>query len=762
MPVPTQPVTINLADFGGTAAADVTVTARLSQVDYTADGTFVSTEPVTGVTDVNGQVVLELFPNALSPDGLGTIGSVVRVTARIPYSLPLDVLAMVPDHPCNLVNIVVVEEPTGLSQIQIAVRAAIDSRLYPNTYAVAPLTRPDGTARQPGDRYLDTDFLEWRWSGAAWINLEASARASATAALVSAGVATAKALEAANYAAAAATGAVFKDTIALGLVAVADGQNFGVKAGGADGLLRPTVFRRDTAATYTLLYAVVPGSEYDSEHRDMLDARFSYGDSDGNLVIRVGSASTLDVMAPLTVDATGGMKTSSVSLLPSTTMKYSYALGDADGNLRQAVDLSGKIVGDVSRTTGMTALRTGGTYDYDINFFPIYGQSLSVGQARPAVSRTQKHDNLMFVDGMRPQYDHVADSDAVRYGSFVPAIEENSAADATLGETSCTASGEMVKQLIQAEDGLVYTAQGYQLLHSAPGFGATTIAQLSKGTAHYTRLMTQVAYGLANASALNKSFAVQAVGWMQGESDAATTQAAYYAALNTLIADINTDAKAITGQTKNIYLISYQLATEATPKIGLAQLQACNANPLIRIATPMYIFDYQAAGNVHLMTESQRLFGAYEGLAYKRIVIDGVDWKPLQPVSSTRSGNCAYVKFNVPVGKLVLDTSYVTQNTNYGFELFQADGVTPIAITGVSLRGSDTVKITAGAAIPAGAKLHYAWSGTATNYGRKKGPRGNLRDQQGESFTGHQAVIFDPAGMNQPMHNWCVIFDWSL
>lgn len=74
----------------------------------------------------------------------------------------------------------------------------------------------------------------------------------------------AAALEAENYAAAAATGAKFYDTIALGLAGTADTLTFGVKAGGTDGLTRPTVYR-DNAGVATLLYAVVPGTEFDSE-----------------------------------------------------------------------------------------------------------------------------------------------------------------------------------------------------------------------------------------------------------------------------------------------------------------------------------------------------------------------------------------------------------------------------------------------------------------------------------------------------------------
>lgn len=123
MTVPTQPVTINLADFGGDAVDGVVVTARLSGVDYTADGIFVNTVPVTGTT-VAGVVVLELFPNAVAPDGLGTLGTTVRVTARMSGSKRLDVEAMIPNRPCNLAQELVPSGAVPLTEAQLALLAA--------------------------------------------------------------------------------------------------------------------------------------------------------------------------------------------------------------------------------------------------------------------------------------------------------------------------------------------------------------------------------------------------------------------------------------------------------------------------------------------------------------------------------------------------------------------------------------------------------------------------------------------------------------
>ena len=110
MTVPTKPVTINLADFGGSAVDNVLVTATMSGVDMTEDGVVVSTKTVSGRTS-GGLVVLNCFPNALAPTGLGTKGTKTTFSANIPGSKPLRVVAVVPNRACNLVEIQVDADP---------------------------------------------------------------------------------------------------------------------------------------------------------------------------------------------------------------------------------------------------------------------------------------------------------------------------------------------------------------------------------------------------------------------------------------------------------------------------------------------------------------------------------------------------------------------------------------------------------------------------------------------------------------------------
>ncbi|HEY1035536.1 MAG TPA: sialate O-acetylesterase [Pseudoxanthomonas sp.] len=476
---------------------------------------------------------------------------------------------------------------------------------------------------------------------------------------------------------------------------------------------------------------------------------FQYADPDGNALV--------DIEGPFAVGADGEVETSAIAT-HARDMNSDFAVADADGNIGLRV-VGGKLDADFSLIP--KDYDTSGTYDYEVNHLFVYGQSLSVGQATPAISTTQRYDNLMFTRGMRPQYDYPLETAAQWYAGLVPAVEAASTQNVLLAETPCMGAGDAVKELILAEAGLAHTDLSYQMLLSAPGYGARTIAQLSKGSAHFSRMVEQSTYGLSLSNAAGKSYAVQAVAWIQGESDylSATTQAAYEGSLGTLVSDINADLKAATGQTKSIPVIGYQVASHkvngvATPNIALAQLSVEASDPLFYIACPMYQFEYQDSSNNHLTPLSSRLLGAYIGLAYKRIVIDGIAWRPLRPLSAARLGSAATVEFHVPHGRLVFDTDAVDANTNYGFELVDSGG-TPLTISSVAIISPTKVKITAASTIPAGAKVRYAWSGSG-NVGKHVGPRGNLRDTQGDR------IRFDRNGINTPMHNWAVIFEMGV
>lgn len=486
---------------------------------------------------------------------------------------------------------------------------------------------------------------------------------------------------------------------------------------------------------------------------------FCVSDDDGNIGFEVKkdgaiTTSRVNLSGNIELNENGDIETDTFYIKEIPNLKFSIA--DEAGNVILGIDRAGRLVANFdlvpSTTDPEQQIQTESNYDHDVNQVFIYGQSLSVGQATPVISTTQNYDNLMFVGGMRPQYDYPENTSGANYGSFVPAVEAQSPTQPLLAETPSMGMGDMIKERMSAAD----VTANYQILMSSPGYGSTTIAQLSKGTVHYGRLIEQAEYGRTGANSGGKTHCVRAVTWAQGESDylAGTTRENYLSRLNQLVTDLNADVQLAIGQSESIPLISYQLATHktggsTTPTIALAILDGAENNSLIHIATPMYHFTYK--DGFHLTNISSRWLGAYYGLAYKRIVIEGTDWTPLTPIAITVQSNIMVIKFNVPSGELFFDTTIVALNTHYGFELVDGSGV-PIDISSVVINSPTTVKIVASTVIPSGAKVRYAWSGSG-NYGPVNGPRGNLRDTQGDQ------IVFDPMGINKPMHNWCVIFE---
>jgi hypothetical protein len=284
------------------------------------------------------------------------------------------------------------------------------------------------------------------------------------------------------------------------------------------------------------------------------------------------------------------------------------------------------------------------------------------------------------------------------------------------------------------------------MLGSAPGEGAQTIAALSKPGTYYSRFMSDVTYGYARAQDAGRTYKVPAFFWTQGESDGGNT--GYAAALSTLQGDINTDVKAITGQSEDVWCICYQIARA---QIGLEFVEAMGLNSKIRIAAPTY--QLPSSDTVHLTAQSSKILGAYYGLAYKRLVIDGEDWKPMMPVSSLRQGNLLDVRFNHHGTAMAFDTTTVALQSNYGFRLYDAAN-NPITISSVTITRTDTIRIVAASTIPSGAKLRYGFTDPTSN--AVGSGRGNLRDNAGDT------IVFDGAGINHPMHNWCVLFELTL
>lgn len=364
----------------------------------------------------------------------------------------------------------------------------------------------------------------------------------------------------------------------------------------------------------------------------------------------------------------------------------------------------------------------------------ITGQSLAQGGANPALTTTPPYPENAFKFTNGP----VGNGAEVIVPTIAPLAE-------AVNETIST--GFAKKLLSYALDRTMLVcgqAQGGQRYSAIKKGGTTNI---------FSDCIKQVGFG----NDLLGGSAVRAVFLIHGEADGNAGNTDYANNLVELLNDYTADVKAENGQHEPPVMLLCQTSSAsgyrdlaerdvfATPFL---QLQAASTHPRIFMVGPKYHLTYK--DYAHIDAESTRLWGEYYAKVYRRVVIEGEDWKPVSPSEVNVSGSDVVIDFHVPVGPLVLDTVAVVDPGNYGFNLLNAGAA---SITDVTLTGASQVTISLSAPPPSGAVLSYAFhNGIYTKSGWAEGARGCLRDSDTEpsEYTG------------QPMHNWCAAFNHTF
>lgn len=404
---------------------------------------------------------------------------------------------------------------------------------------------------------------------------------------------------------------------------------------------------------------------------------------------------------------------------------------------KQATSLSNHVANNISIDTSIST---------DIVGFNSYGQSLSDGGdgglPNAVISTTQYYNSIMFNLGVRPLDYHAGQVPT----SFAPLVEKLSG-NTVMGETPCSGASDM---FIQA-----YPQRTFQLFGCSSGQPSQTVADLSKGGQYYQRLISNTSTANTLANNIGKSFSMGAIFWTQGTADYTngTNYDDYYNSLFQLQQDASNDIDSITGQQNSVpFLIGQsadqnrQAASMSNPTAALAQLDLAENDPNFTLATPMYLFDY-LSDNTHLNDTNYRRLGAYYGYAMKKFLIDGVK-NFIYPLSTQTNSNRITITFNVPVQPLVFDTDKIIDPGAYGFNALDASG-NQIKIKSISLISGNAVQIIC-ARQPS--FITYAINGQSKKAGRTQGPRGCLRDSQGDS------IVFD----GYHLYNWCPIFKIQL
>jgi hypothetical protein len=227
-----------------------------------------------------------------------------------------------------------------------------------------------------------------------------------------------------------------------------------------------------------------------------------------------------------------------------------------------------------------------------------YGASVSMGEHSTvnfptdlSVPLDAENVGYMFVGGTRPE----------DLSSLVT-FEESNRMD-TPQLWNCDYAGEtpLFGALSQMQ-GL-----GVRLIGSAAGRAGSLIADLSKGTTPYTRLLAQVTAGQALSPG---PYSVAGLIWIEGRNDAGNT--AYAGQFAQLVMDLDHDIRAITNQTNPLQI--YVCLPLNAPDIAAAQTQVSQNMPQIHIVCDTTNFPKVSDG-VHLTAASEKQVGELMGAA---------------------------------------------------------------------------------------------------------------------------------------------------
>lgn len=375
------------------------------------------------------------------------------------------------------------------------------------------------------------------------------------------------------------------------------------------------------------------------------------------------------------------------------------------------------------------------------------GQSNATGSfAIPILSTTQPYTNRMLNEART---------------NLVPLVEPITGAISwALGETMSSGLANSLSYF-QEQEGSEYSS-----IVSLRGDGALAYSALMQGTDMYNALLSDVVNAKNISLDENKTHIVRALTVVHGETDESSGVSAeqYEQYLVEWQEDYENDIKAITGQEEPVPMFTDQMSSwmsfgSATPHTAIGQYNATKNNPdKIILVAPKYIFDV-GDWMSHMKNYSYRRLGEYYAKVYKKVVIDGEEWKPLMPEEVTMYGNEIYARFHVPVLPLAFDTTAVLAKANYGFEY--ADSTNSAQISSVEIISPDTVKITL-TNTPTGSnpKLRYAFTGIVGSWTGSQIPgsaRGNLRDSDMTPAVHQDSSL--PSYVGNYLHNWALTFD---
>ncbi len=294
------------------------------------------------------------------------------------------------------------------------------------------------------------------------------------------------------------------------------------------------------------------------------------------------------------------------------------------------------------------------------------------------------------------------------------------------------------------------------------GAGMSAIDVINKPCLEYSKFISEMRSAYKKAKNRGWDFYVPAICWMQGESDIIDyTTYDYQSLLKQFQQDVENDIKAITQQKNSIPLICYQsnvltMAKKFSPlnyncietRVAQSFVNLIKNDSLFWASGPTYPYNFVGEA-LHIDGFGQKQVGNLAAISALRIIRGENKFRGLIPLEISTDGNNAVIHMNVPAPPLKIDTVKVKYIKNYGFSVITKEGK-DIAES-ISIKG-DSV-IIACSQSPTGCKVRYAVNGEKMKSGYEHGPRGNLRDSQGDT------KVITIKEKEYPLYNWCYQFD---
>lgn len=274
----------------------------------------------------------------------------------------------------------------------------------------------------------------------------------------------------------------------------------------------------------------------------------------------------------------------------------------------------------------------------------------------------------------------------------------------------------------------------HRTLAIAVGTGSSSYDVLKQGTQTYDNMLAAVTRAKALAEAQGWRVIVDAMIVKHGEAD--SDNAGYAADLAELQDDVDTDFKAITGQTADVHLFLGQPSSFGADHDGHRAMVAADG-ALIHLVGPDYPFrDAYYTDFVHFNGPGYELIGEQCALAL-RDQLWGAGHVPTKITAASRSGTTVTLTYQVAVAPLTLDTTTISNPGQWGFRFFA--GATEIAVTGATVTdtgadGVGAIQLTlASAPVSGSERVDYALTLQTAPKTLAGVPRGNVRDSAPET-----------------------------